>query len=409
MPKLTDLIFEDDSSCTSIGTYAFYNSTNLTSLTIPSSITTINTYAFYGPIGLTEIEFNAIAMNDAAATNNIFYNSGRGGDGIDVTIGANVTKLPASLFYPTTTKSSTPKLNSVTFEEGSVCSSIGSNVFRGCTTLTSFEIPSTITSIGTNPFTACPNIILTIAEGNTAYYVEGNCLIDSNLKELIAGFVTSVIPSDIKSIKTFAFYEIIGLTSITIPMDVASIGTFAFQGCSDVTEINFNATELKDFNILLSAFNGCGSNGDGITMNVGSNVTKIPAYMFGSFGNNKAKIKNVIFAEESHLVSIGASAFSGCTTIESIINIPSSVTTIGSSAFKNVTGYLLCENTTVAELVVSATGTNIYVLDSDFDATYIDFTVLEIGLINGTYTDELTGAITLRVGEEDNYTYYQKF
>ena len=144
-------------------------------------------------------------------------------------------------------------------------------------------------------------------------------------------------------------------------------------------------------------------------MNVGSNVTKIPAYMFGSFGNNKAKIKNVIFAEESHLVSIGASAFSGCTTIESIINIPSSVTTIGSSAFKNVTGYLLCENTTVAELVVSATGTNIYVLDSDFDATYIDFTVLEIGLINGTYTDELTGAITLRVGEEDNYTYYQKF
>ena len=55
---------------TSIGTYAFYGSTYVTSITIPSSITSIDAYAFYGCTGLTSI---TIPSNVTSISRYAFY------------------------------------------------------------------------------------------------------------------------------------------------------------------------------------------------------------------------------------------------------------------------------------------------------------------------------------------------
>lgn len=55
---------------TSIGTWAFFNCTALTTITLPEGMTGIGDYAFYGCTGLTEI--NAKMTNPPALQNSVF-------------------------------------------------------------------------------------------------------------------------------------------------------------------------------------------------------------------------------------------------------------------------------------------------------------------------------------------------
>ena len=66
-------IIEIPNSVTSIGGYAFYNSTGLTEVTIPNSVTSIGGYAFYNSTGLTSIEVSQDNTN-YSSEDGILYN-----------------------------------------------------------------------------------------------------------------------------------------------------------------------------------------------------------------------------------------------------------------------------------------------------------------------------------------------
>ena len=167
-------------SVTSIGNYAFYNCTGLTSITIPSSVTSIGDDAFYGCTGLTSVN-----------------------------IPNSVTKI--SIY-----------------------------AFSGCTGLTSITIPSSVTSIGIGAFSGCTGLTsIKVEAGNTKYDSRNNCnaIIETASKTLVAGCKTTTIPSSVTSIGSAAFRGCTGLTSITIPSSVTSIGVTAFYGCTGLTSI----------------------------------------------------------------------------------------------------------------------------------------------------------------------------
>ena len=143
--------------------------------------------------------------------------------------------------------------------------------------------------------------------------------------------ITSIeIPSSVSSIEKHAFWNCTSLTSIKIPSGVTSIGKLVFECCTSLTSIEIS-NSVKS--IGGSVFERCTS--------LTSIVVDKDNPTYDSRGGCNAVIESgtnkLMFGCQSTIIpssvtSIGNSAFSGCTGLTSIV-IPDSVTSIGYRAF----------------------------------------------------------------------------
>ena len=105
--------------------------------------------------------------------------------------------------------------------------SIGSQAFSGCSSLTSITIPDSVTSIGNHAFLGCSSLT-SIEIGNSVTSIGDWAFVNcSNLTSI-------TIPDSVTSIGDYAFYYCTSLTSITIPDSVTSIGECAFSYCTSL-------------------------------------------------------------------------------------------------------------------------------------------------------------------------------
>ena len=226
---------------TSIGNSAFRSCSGLTSVTIPNSVTSIGNYAFQSCSGLTSV---TIPNSVTSIGEQAFY----GCSGLtSVTIPNSVTSIGSYAFSGCSGLKSVYIPNSVT--------SIGNSAFNGCSRLTSVTIPNSVTSIGSAAFNNCNNIteIKVIVTNLSAFcnnqvinLIRSNfgkpvCLIDENENEINE----LVIPEDVTSIGSYAFYGCSGLISVTIPNSVTSIGDNAFGSCNKLESVTIGPGVLS--------------------------------------------------------------------------------------------------------------------------------------------------------------------
>ena len=114
-------------------------------------------------------------------------------------------------------------------------------------------------------------------------------------------------------------YNCTNLSSVTIPESVTSIGGYAFYYCTHLTEINFNAIECADFTVKDYIFGKVGTLTDGVTLNIGNKVKKIPlGFMCPYYERTNYNVNLKVVNIGESVESIGRYAFYQCPILTDI-------------------------------------------------------------------------------------------
>ena len=327
-------------SVTDIKSYAFYNCSSLTQITLPNApINATYEYTsdvFAGCSSLTSITIpeNIIWLGDrpfraCQSLTSIIWN-------------ARNYKSDEEFSYAYDSPLFGSSTNNVTsFVFGENVETIPTCLCRDLEKLTSVTIPDNVKSIGEGAFYSCGLLEeVNIGSGVTS--------IDYNTFAGCSSLSSIVLPDSIKNIGPYAFYDCRSLTSIDIPDSVISIGTEAFKACSLTSlKIPENIKEIGMFiindtplyvnsdgfvyvdNCLLSRYQVYG----GSDPLIGDIYIKEGTRAIASMSLQESQDDNItsITLPES-LRSISSGSFAYLDHITSI-NIPKNVDYVGSNPF----------------------------------------------------------------------------
>lgn len=124
---------------------------------------------------------------------------------------------------------------------------IGDFAFSCSDELTSINIPASVASIGKSIFSECYKLTdISIADENENYKVQDQVVYTKDGRVLVTCPTAGVasIPSTVTRIADYAFFENINLKSIVIPESVVELGDHAFEHCSYLSSMTFEGEGL---------------------------------------------------------------------------------------------------------------------------------------------------------------------
>ena len=192
--------------------------------------------------------------------------------------------------------------------------------FQGCGCIRSLELSSNLINIATDAFTHCSNLSKMTFSSTLCNDLSGTIFDNNTIDDIIISDNVKHIPSFICSNQP--------ILSITIPKNVESIGKNAFSGCTQISQVNWDAINctLMEDGVFNSAAHSISS------FLFGNSVQEIPHHIC----YNMSKLTSITLP--NGVLKINNSAFERCLNLTSI-SIPHTVTTLGESAFSGCTAW----------------------------------------------------------------------
>lgn len=249
-----------DGTVTAIADYTFYYNNvakaKMAGITIPASVETIGKWAFYDCEALASVTFAGTSSLTSIASNAF-------GECTSLTTIA----LPESL----TTLGDYMEMSGHIYYNGSVFAGSG---------LTSIEIPKNFTTLyGGGHFADCPLTSLTVNAANTKFDSRDGCnaVVETATNKIVMGCVATtvpdgieaigyeaffgesqpfslVLPASVTTIEDRAFHWADGLKTITIPLGVTTITEETFLSAEGVTDVYCYASPTMTWDGLNQAF-----------------------------------------------------------------------------------------------------------------------------------------------------------
>ena len=303
---------------TSIGDQAFANCTGLKTAVIPNSIVTIGSSAFEGCTALSSIQlpitvdYSKNTFVGCTALRTFRFTKGDNGVGKGYTE-HNVKNTP---WYLNSVGGATL---TVTFDSG--ITSIGDNMFRGCTGITGdLTLPSTINHVGCNAFDGVLRI--------TALNVEAASII----------------------MEESAFKGCTGIKTLIIPVGLNVVGyanSPIFEKCSGITSIHFTGAGsghiyTENGESAYTATPWYLSRNNTITVTFDDGITSIGDNMF----RDCSGLSGTVLC--TNVVSVGSHAFSGCINLVGFES--DALTTLGEEVFRGARSLVSVDLSGITEL-----------------------------------------------------------
>ena len=178
--------------------------------------------------------------------------------------------------------------------------SIGNSAFKGCRSLEKVVIPNSVTSIGDSAFEGCERLT-DVALPRLIKTIPNNAFRECRSIEKV------IIPNSVTSIEERAFYKCDNLKTIVLPGTITRIENSAFWGCKELLWIRSNGVVYD--NSLPNSLKSIG---------------------YGAFYGCRF---SQLSLSNTSIITIGDLAFGDCKYLFSVGRVPSSLTTIGDSAF----------------------------------------------------------------------------
>lgn len=331
---------------TSLNFATFNNTPNLTNLVLSKAITTIGGRVFNGCGIETDIDLpNLISLSGEP---NSFSNSGIRKI---VNLGKITTIPNGSTGTGNGVFKGCAKLESVVLPDTLL--TIGSLAFQECISLSEINIPNSVTTIGQNAFYNCTSLEIEDLSLPNLTSLGQNAFNGVKIKKLVLGKEggTLTLPASssstqnygdksileeveiygVMSIPNYCFIGYKNINSLKIPSSLTSIGLQAFIQVPFSGRINLPLLQsIGTHSFMQTNITHVDSLGS-ITTLPSSNAQWDSDFHAGVFSK-------CLFLEAvnlpSSITSLGSASFSNCTNLKEI-NLPSSITSIGNGAFLN--------------------------------------------------------------------------
>lgn len=367
--------FEIPASVSVIGAGTFYQCTALEELVIPenTSLTRITGYVYRD-------EYVLGAKTQTAGI-------------VEGCYALKTLRIPAKVRTINNYAFANCGIETVIFEEGSLCQKIGDAVFANCVDLKNINIPESVKTLGNCVFVNCmslesldlsqftsvgrtlisgcsslksivlPNYITTLSD---SYFKNctslESCILPENLTKIgmyafegCVNLKTIEFPESLTSIERFAFSDCQSLVSVTLPSAVKNTGGGAFHGCQNLKE--FFLSDNENITIGYGCFEDC-KNLETIRLNAKKieleevflqntavskiTISSITESLTGAYHLNSGRgtwtgslVNEFVFESPSHLTSVGNNAFAGA-QITSLV-LPETVTELYGGIFYGCT------------------------------------------------------------------------